>query len=242
MVRTLLGPEGKKPKMRVKALFHRPTSTLTYLVYDPKTRDAVVIDPVLDFDALTWRLSEVAIDEVVKSAKELSLNIRWILDTHAHADHITGMERLKARLGASTAIGKNIVGIQKLFAEVYNLQELQSDGSQWDFLLADREQVSAGSITITCLPTPGHTPACMSYLIDDLVFTGDALFMPDYGTGRCDFPGGSAGDLYDSVTDNLYTLPDTTRVASRAWAWPMAPLTVGPATCGPHSTSRSFQE
>jgi glyoxylase-like metal-dependent hydrolase (beta-lactamase superfamily II) len=198
--------------MEIKAFFDEPTFTLTYVVYDPATRDAVVIDPVLDFDPLTWRTATRSVDEVADLVREKSLNVRWVLDTHAHADHLSGMEELKTRFGAPTAIGKQITAVQEVFKGVYNMTELPADGSQWTRLLDDGEKLEAGSLTIEAIHTPGHTPACMSFLVGDAVFTGDALFMPDYGTGRCDFPKGSAEDLWHSVHEKLYQLDPATRV------------------------------
>ena len=199
--------------MEVKAFFDQPTYTLTYVAYDPESRDAVVIDPVFDFDVQTWRTSTASVDEVQAFVREKSLNVRWVLDTHAHADHLSGTDVMKAAFGAPTAIGNEITAVQQLFAGVYGLEEqIATDGSQWDELLVDGQKLAAGSFQVEALHTPGHTPACYSFRIGDTVFTGDALFMPDYGTGRCDFPKGSASDLYDSITQKLYTMPDATRV------------------------------
>ncbi len=198
--------------MDIKTFFDTNTFTLTYVVSDPATSDAIIIEPVLDFDPLTWRTSTKSIDQVRQYASEKSLNIKYILDTHAHADHLTGMDVLREAFKAPTAIGKEITAVQGLFAGAYNLPGIKTDGSQWDTLLSGGDLLNAGSIEIKVLHTPGHTPACKSYHIGDAVFVGDALFMPDYGTGRCDFPKGSASDLYDSVTRELFTLPDATRV------------------------------
>ncbi len=198
--------------MEVKAFFDLPTYTLTYVAFDDKTRDAVVIDPLLNFDPDRWRTSHESIDQVRQFLSEKSLKVHWIVDTHAHADHMTGMAVLKDALGAPTAIGAKITGVQDVFASVYDMPELRADGHQWDRLVEDGEELTAGSLTLRAIHTPGHTPACMSYLAGDVVFTGDALFMPDYGTGRCDFPKGSAEDLYHSVHEKLYALPDATRV------------------------------
>lgn len=198
--------------MEIKAFFDKPTWTLTYVAWDPATGDAVVIDPVLDFDPATWGISTRSVDAVAALVAERSLTVRWVLDTHAHADHLTGMEVLRERYGAPTAIGERITEVQAAFKGVYNLPTLRTDGSQWTKLLADREVLDAGSLKVEVIATPGHTPACSSYKIGDAVFTGDALFMPDYGTGRCDFPKGSAEQLYDSITQRLYTLDPATRV------------------------------
>jgi glyoxylase-like metal-dependent hydrolase (beta-lactamase superfamily II) len=173
----------------------------------------VIIDPVLDFDPLTWRTSDAATRPVTEFVAERSLNVRWLLDTHAHADHLSGTYALRERLGAPTAIGERITVVQQLFRKVYGLPDsFPVDGRQWDELLTDGQVLEAGTLRVEALHTPGHTPACLSFKIGDAVFTGDALFMPDYGTGRCDFPRGSAEDLYHSITTKLYTLPGATRV------------------------------
>ena len=198
--------------MEVKAFFDEPTFTLTYVAYDPDTRDAVVIDPVLALDALTWRTSTAAVDRVVDFVRVNRLRVHWILDTHAHADHLSGMDAIKRVLHAPTAIGARITAVQEVFKDIYDLPDFPADGRQFDRLLEDRDVIHAGKLAIEAMHTPGHTPACLSYLIGDAVFTGDALFMPDYGTGRADFPGGDAAALYDSVMYKLYTLPDDTRV------------------------------
>ncbi len=198
--------------MQVRSFFDPDTFTLTYVVHDPTTRDAVVIDPVLDLDTRTWRTQTRSIEQVLAFVREQALQVRYILDTHAHADHLSGMAALKRQLEAPTAIGAPITQVQKLFATAYNMTDLKTDGSQWDVLLQDGQRLQAGSLQVEALATPGHTPACMTYKVGDAIFTGDALFMPDYGTGRCDFPAGSAEDLYASVHDKLYKLPDQTRV------------------------------
>lgn len=197
--------------MLIETFFDKATYTLTYVVYDPATRDAVVIDPVLDFDARRWAVTTHSAEEVKRFAREKSLNVHWVLDTHAHADHLSGMDVLKQAFGAPTAIGAGITKVQKAFAPIFDM-DVPADGSQWDELLEDGQTLQAGSLAIQALHTPGHTPACLTYSVGDALFTGDALFMPDYGTGRTDFPGGSPEDLYDSITTKLYTRPDSTRV------------------------------
>lgn len=199
--------------MEIKHYFDPETWTLTYLVYDPQTRDAVVIDPVLDYDPLGSKTSTHSVDAVTADVKELGLRLHYVLETHAHADHLSGSQILRQRFEAKVVIGHNIQKVQSVFKHLFDLPEdFPTDGRQFDRLLSDQEVLEAGSLRIKALPTPGHTPACMSYLIGDAVFTGDALFMDDYGTGRCDFPAGSAEDLYQSVHETLYGLPDETRV------------------------------
>jgi glyoxylase-like metal-dependent hydrolase (beta-lactamase superfamily II) len=199
--------------MEIRHFFDPDTSTLTYVVWDKTTQDAIVIDPVLDFDPPSGKVEDHSLSKVVSFLKENSLNLRGILETHAHADHLSGSQLLKQSFpGAILGIGERITLVQRTFQQVFHLPEMKTDGSQFDHLFGDFEEFSFGSLKVKAIPTPGHTPACMSYLLRDAVFTGDALFMPDYGSGRCDFPGGSARELYRSVTHNLYSLPDSTRV------------------------------
>ena len=199
--------------MKIEPFYDRATSTLTYVVFDAKTHDAVVIDPVLDYDPLSSSTSTAPVERIESFLKEQDLKLRFVLETHAHADHLSGSQYLKRRFAARVAIGAAISEVQKVFAEVFDLDSaFVPDGSQFDRLLADGERFAAGSIEVEVIATPGHTPACVTYKIDDAVFTGDALFIEDYGTGRCDFPRGSAEALYTSVHDRLYALPDATRV------------------------------
>ncbi|HEX4925552.1 MAG TPA: MBL fold metallo-hydrolase [Bdellovibrionales bacterium] len=201
-------------KPTVKAFFDKATWTLTYAVFDPATRDAVVIDPVWDYDPAVSKMSTDSVEAVFEFVRANELKVHYILETHAHADHVTGAQPLRDRLpGAKVAVGANIRDVQEVFKKVFNLEGgFATDGSQFDRLLSEGETIRAGSLEIKTLFTPGHTPACSSYVIGDSVFTGDALFMPDYGTGRCDFPAGSADALYTSVHEKLYKLPDETRV------------------------------
>jgi len=200
--------------MNIEAFFDPHTFTLTYVVSDPATRDALVIDPVLDYDPVGSLVSSESIDRVSEFLRREGLVLRAVLETHAHADHLSGSQVLRARFpGAFVAIGEHIREVQEVFKSVFDLgPEFTADGRQFDRLLVDGEVFAAGSLRVAVIGTPGHTPACVSYHIGDAVFTGDALFMPDYGTGRCDFPRGSAEALYRSVTDRLYTLPPETRV------------------------------
>lgn len=199
--------------MEVKAFFDKDTYTLTYVVWDKQTKDAVIIDPVMNYDAASSTYSYESIDEVAGFANDNSLTVHLILETHAHADHLSGSQELKKRFPKSLlAIGADITKVQETFKSLFNLKEIDTDGSQFDFLFNEGEKVEAGSIEIQPIHTPGHTPACYSFLIGDSLFTGDALFMPDYGVGRCDFPLGSAKQLYNSVKGKLYELPATTNV------------------------------
>lgn len=200
--------------MKVQEFFDKATFTLTYVVWDDATRDAVVIDPVLDYDPASSTVSRESVDKVTAFVERERLNLHYLLETHAHADHLSGSQSLKARFPkAKVAIGARITEVQNVFKDVFDLPEsFPCDGSQFDRLLRDGEKLSVGSLEIDVRYTPGHTPACSSYLIQDALFTGDALFMPDYGVGRCDFPAGSAETLYESVTKRLYVLPDSTRV------------------------------
>ena len=199
--------------MQIKTFFDPRTFTLTYLVWDPATRDAVVIDPVLDFDPASGKVWTESADVVADFAEAEGLSVHYSLETHAHADHLSGGQIFADRFGAKVAIGSGIRAVQEVFGPVFAKgPDFPTDGSQFDVLVEHGQSLVAGSLTVQTIHTPGHTPACVTWHIEDAVFTGDALFMPDFGTGRCDFPAGSAEDLYDSVTKRLYTLPDATRV------------------------------
>lgn len=211
----------------IKPFYDPRTYTLTYVVWDPTTLDAVVIDPVLDYDPNASKTWTESVDAVTQFVREEGLKLRFVLETHAHADHLSGSQLLKKRFDARVVIGSKIELVQKTFAPVFDLGPgFRTDGSQFDVLLDDGQVLEAGSLRVEAIATPGHTPACLTYRVDDAVFTGDALFLDDYGTGRCDFPRGSAEDLYDSV-QKLYRLPDETRVfvghdyqpGGRAVAW-----------------------
>lgn len=197
---------------RIREFFDPTTWTLTYLVDDPTTRDAIVIDPVLDYEPGSSKTSTASIQKVAAVIEREGLRVHYSLETHPHADHLSAGQWLKERFGAKVAIGERVKTVQETFRRVFDRPELAVDGSQFDRLLEDREILSAGSLRVECIATPGHTPACMTYRVDDALFTGDALFIEDYGTGRCDFPAGSADALYTSVHDKLYALPDATRV------------------------------
>lgn len=199
--------------MRIHSFFDPATFTLTYVVFDPDSHAAVVIDPVLDYDPLASRVSQGSLEQVAAFVRQHGLRLHHILETHAHADHLSGAQALKRQLGGSVVIGEHITAVQAVFKRIFGLPDsFRTDGSQFDQLLADGAQLELGGLRIEALHTPGHTPACLSYRVGDAVFTGDALFIEDYGTGRCDFPSGSAEALYESIHDKLYRLPDATRV------------------------------
>ena len=196
----------------VHTFYDQATFTLTYVVYDENSKDAIIIDPVLDYDPSGSKITTESLQKILEFVKAKKLDIKLVLETHAHADHLSSAAEIKKSFpNAKVGIGKNIVKVQEVFKNLFNLKHLKTDGSQFDLLLEDKELIEIGGMTIKTIDTPGHTPACVSYLIGNKLFTGDALFMPDYGTGRCDFPAGSANDLFHSVK-KLYTLPDETEV------------------------------
>jgi glyoxylase-like metal-dependent hydrolase (beta-lactamase superfamily II) len=195
----------------IKAFFDEPTNTVSYLVSDPVTRQAAVIDPVLDYDNKSGKADVRSADAILKYAAETGLTIAWVLETHAHADHLSGAPYIKAKTGAKVAIGEHIRDVQRIFRPVFNATDVSGDGSEFDKLLSDGEMMKIGNLDVEAIYTPGHTPACMSYRIGDAVFVGDTLFMPDYGTARADFPGGDARTLYRSI-QRLLSLPPQTRL------------------------------
>lgn len=199
--------------MEIRHFFDSVTSTLTYVVYDPKSLDAVIIDPVWDFDLATGTLSTKCIEPVLSLIQEKKLRPHFVLETHAHADHLSSSQIFKNEFPEiKVAIGERIREVQKTFKTVFNMQNFDPEARVFDVLLKDDETLTAGTLKIKTLFTPGHTPACACYLIEDALFVGDILFMPDSGTGRCDFPAGSAEALYISVTQKIYSLPDATRI------------------------------
>lgn len=203
--------QANKP-FTIDAFYDPDTYTLTFVVYDPKTKDAVVIDPVLDYDPKASSTSTESVKEVAAYVKEQGLKLHYIMETHAHADHLSGSQFLAKKFNSKVVIGANIKAVQSLFKGIFDLPEdFNTDGSQFDVLMNEGDILEAGTLKIGAIATPGHTPADLTYVIDDAIFTGDALFMHDYGTGRCDFPAGSSEDLYDSI-QKLYALPDETRV------------------------------
>ena len=194
----------------VFSFFDEPTNTASYVLKDPATNAAAIIDSVLDFDAAAGRTSTKAADEIIAFVKERGFDVQWLLETHVHADHLSGAPYLKEKLGGKIAIGANIVVVQDVFGKVFNAgTEFERDGSQFDALFQEGDKIRIGEMTGYAMHTPGHTPACMTYVFGDAAFIGDTLFMPDYGTARADFPGGSARDLYRSIRKVLALPPET---------------------------------
>lgn len=196
----------------VHSFYHKETGTWSYVVADPATRVSAIIDPVLDYDSKSGRTSTTSAQQLIDTALQNTYRIEWILETHAHADHISAAPFIKKNLGGRIAIGKGITDVQKTFKPVFNLDEnFATDGSQFDHLFDNDEVFSIGELQAHIVPTPGHTNDSVSYLIGDAVFVGDSLFMPDGGSARCDFPGGNAALLYQSI-HRLFDLPDATRM------------------------------
>jgi glyoxylase-like metal-dependent hydrolase (beta-lactamase superfamily II) len=198
-------------KPNVTAFFDEATNTVTYVVADPDSNKFVVIDPVLDYNPAAGRTSTESVTAVIDFIKQENLSLEWILETHVHADHLSGAPVLKSETNAKTAVGSRITAVQSVFKGIFNLKDLSTDGSQFDQLFNDGDEFQIGEISGRVMHTPGHTPACLTYVIGDAAFVGDTLFMPDFGTARCDFPGGDAGTLYDSIQEIL-ALPDDTRL------------------------------
>ena len=197
---------------QVKAFFDEPTFTVSYVVSDPHTKRAAIIDSVWNFDQASGRTSFESADEIVEYVRSEDLTVDWILETHAHADHLSAAPYLQEKLGGRLAIGREIVTVQGVFGKIFNEgTEFARDGSQFDRLLDDGDTLAVGDIPLIALHVPGHTPADMAYVVGDALFTGDTMFMPDYGSARADFPGGDARKLYRSVR-RLMQLPDETRV------------------------------
>ena len=196
----------------VKTFFDSATATLTHIVSDPSTHKAAIIDSVLDYDQYSGRTSTKSADQAIYYIKENNLTVEWILDTHIHADHITGSHYLKEKLGGKIGISVKIKDVLAIWVPIFNTgKDTNLDASQFDRLFKDGDVIKLGNVDIKVMHTPGHTPACSSYLIEDAIFVGDTLFMPDIGTARTDFPGGSAAVLYDSIR-KILSLPDATRI------------------------------
>ena len=203
---------GEAPKPEVTTFFDEPTFTACHVVADPETKRAAIIDSVLDFDERSGRTSTRSADEIIAFIEGKGLGVDWLLETHAHADHLSAAPYLQQKLGGTLAIGRAITTVQEVFGKVFNEgTEFRRDGSQFERLLDDGDSFSVGNIAAVALHVPGHTPADMAYVIGDCAFVGDTMFMPDYGTARADFPGGDARQLYRSIR-RLMRLPDETRV------------------------------
>lgn len=197
----------------VEAFFDPATFTYSYVVSDPTSGQCALVDPVLDYDPAAGRTSHKNADRLIAYVREHDLHVQWILETHVHADHLSAGHYIKEQLGGTLAIGDRITVVQDTFGKLFNVEpEFATDGRQFDRLLKDGETFRVGNVEARAIHTPGHTPACMTYLIGDAAFVGDTLFMPDYGTARCDFPGGDARTLYRSIHTKLFALPDATRV------------------------------
>jgi len=195
----------------VTAFFDEATFTVTYVVADPDSAHAAIVDPVLDYDPASGRTSTASADKVAAFIRDNDLSIDWVLETHVHADHLSAAPYLREKLGGKVAIGKNVAAVQETFQGVFNIEDLATDGSQFDHLFEDGDEFSIGDMAGSIIGTPGHTPACITYVIGDAAFVGDTLFMPDFGTARTDFPGGDAGMLYDSI-QRILALPGDTRL------------------------------
>jgi glyoxylase-like metal-dependent hydrolase (beta-lactamase superfamily II) len=202
------------PRLFVEGFFDPATWTVSYIVMDPASRQCAVVDSVLDFDPKSGRTSTASADRLIARVRELGATVQWILETHVHADHLSAAPHIKEQLGGQVAIGSHITTVQDVFGKLFNAgTAFARDGSQFDRLLADGEKFTIGGLTATALHTPGHTPACMTYVVSDgeetAAFVGDTLFMPDYGTARADFPGGDAATLYRSIRKVLALPPET---------------------------------
>lgn len=195
----------------IRGFFHEPTFSVSYLVADPATRSAAIIDAVLDYDAKSGRTGADHAEAILAAAVADNLTVDLILETHVHADHVSAASHLKRRTGAKVGIGAKVAVVQSTFAKLFNLGDVSTDGRPFDLLLREGDRIPLGHSGFTIWETPGHTPACISYLIDDAIIVGDTLFMPDYGTARCDFPGGNAATLYRSI-QRMFGLPPATRM------------------------------
>jgi glyoxylase-like metal-dependent hydrolase (beta-lactamase superfamily II) len=193
----------------IRSFFDEPTNTVSYLVADPTTKKAAIIDPVFDYDHNSGEVDTRSVEAMLGAAEEAGNTIEWVLETHAHADHLSGAPFIKAKTGAKIGIGEHIKDVQRLFRPIFNATDLKTDGSDFDHLFRDGERFKIGELDIQVLYTPGHTPADVAYKIEDAVFVGDTLFMPDYGTARADFPGGDAHKLYRSIKRLLALSPET---------------------------------
>lgn len=197
-------------KPEVKAFFDEATFTVSYVVKDPDSGNCAIIDSVLDYDPKSGRTDTTSADAIIAHVREHGLKVAWLLETHAHADHLSAAPYIQKELGGTTAIGSHITEVQDVFAKLFNVEKgFQTDGRQFEHLFQDGEEFAIGGITLRAMHTPGHTPACMTYVAEGVAFVGDTLFMPDFGTARADFPGGDARTLYQSI-QKVLALPDET--------------------------------
>lgn len=185
--------------MNIKAFYDEPTGTVSYIISDPKMATAAFIDPVLNYDAASATISTTSADAMLDFAKQQNFKVLWSLETHIHADHLTASDYIRSKTGAKIGVGEKVTEIQSVFQGFYHLNDLETDGSQFDVLFADGDHFQIGELDVRVMHTPGHTPACVSYLLNGAAFVGDTLFMPDFGTARTDFPGGDAKELYRSI-------------------------------------------
>ena len=195
----------------VTAFFDEATNTVTYVVVDPDSKKCAIIDPVLDYDFASGRTATVTAGRLISYIDDNGLQLEWILETHVHADHLTAAPYIKEKLGGQICIGSHIKSVQEVFVKLFNIADVAADGSQFDRLLTDGDELSLGGMHIQVMHTPGHTPACKTFVVGDAAFVGDTLFMPDFGTARCDFPGGDAAVLYQSI-QKIFSLPGDTRL------------------------------
>lgn len=199
-------------KPEVKAFFDNATNTVSFVVKDPDSQSVAIIDSVLDFNFTNGHTDTESADEIIAYVKANDLKVEWILESHVHADHLSAAPYIQQQVGGKIGIGSNITIVQDVFGKVFNEgSEFQRDGSQFDKLFVDGDTIEIGGLSVDVMHTPGHTPACMTYVVGDAAFVGDTMFMPDFGTARCDFPGGSADDLYASI-QKILALPDNTKI------------------------------
>ncbi|HUO55538.1 MAG TPA: MBL fold metallo-hydrolase [Rhodoblastus sp.] len=199
------------PNLDILPFFDEATNTASYLVIDKVTKKAAIIDPVLDYDHRSGKASVTSVNAMLEAARERGARVEWVLETHVHADHLSAACYVKKQTGAKVGIGEHVRDVQKIFRPIFNAEDVSLSGAEFDHLFKDGETFSIGSLKVEVIHTPGHTPACIAYKIDDAVFVGDTLFMPDYGTARADFPGGDARTLYRSIK-RLLALPPDTRI------------------------------
>ncbi len=195
--------------LEIKAYFHEPTNTVSYLIWDRATLSGAIVDPVLDFEHTSGKAATASVDAVLADAEAAGVTVEWVLESHIHADHLTSSKYIKGKTGAKVGIGSGVRDVQRIFRPVFNLDDVSDDGREFDRLFDDGETFNIGELEVRVLHTPGHTPACVTYLVDGAGFVGDTLFMPDFGTARADFPGGDAHELYRSIHKLLALAPET---------------------------------